>query len=52
MFLIKKTRSNTQHTSFAIFVSARQKKEITDGQMDRRTDGQTARSCYKVEAHD
>ena len=43
MFLIKKTRSNTQHTSFAIFVSARQKNRgygRTDGPADRRTDGQ------------
>ena len=40
-----KTRPDTQHKSFAVFVSACQNKEVTDGPMDgptdQRTDGPT-----------
>ena len=46
----EKTRPDTRHKSFAVFVSARQKKRLptdqrtdgpTDGPTDRRTDGRT-----------
>ena len=38
----KKTRLNTWHKSFAVFVSARQKRKLpTDGPTDRRTNGRT-----------
>ena len=33
------TSSYTRNKSFAVFVSVRQKKEVTDGRTDRPTDG-------------
>ena len=38
----KETRPDTRHKSFAVFVSARQKKRLrTDRPTDQRTDGPT-----------
>ena len=43
-----KTRPDTGHKSFAVFVSARQKKVVTNP----RTDGRMDTPSYRVVAHD
>ena len=54
MFLIKKTRPNTRHTSFAIFASARQKtrpiaiSRVLLANSDGPTDGPTDRPTRRL----
>ena len=52
----KATSSYTRNKSFAVFVSARRKKKVTDrrtdGPTDGPTDGRTDTPSYRVVAHD
>ena len=49
--LLLKTTLVTRHKSFAVIVSARQEKSITDGLTDSRTQGRTDKPYYRVVAH-